>query len=252
MHLLVLLCACSDIQNSSCKVAGQGVIAAAVFAMLFGLISIFFLHAEVNGKAAFGRRIPFPRLILNLFSFLSFLLYIVVTATWFEKCYNGVADITWFVNTGAHQYLKDCYAGYAVATAIIAIVFSFCSYLFAFWRTCSPNKSEAVKQPAVPVTTATSAAALAGSVAWSSASNLTPAQIGAAAAGAQQVAQYGNAYSNYANSYNNEPAPPAYNEATEGTTRGGYGGGSYGGAYGGDQAGGNQTGGGYTSGGYGY
>ena len=249
----------SNIQNSSCKAAGSGVIAAAVFAILFGLISIFFLHAEVNGKAAFGRRIPFPRVILNLFAFLSFLLYIVVVATWFEKCFNGVADIIWLVGTGAQQSLKDCYAGYAVATAIIAIFFSFCSYLLAFWRTCSPNKSEVGKQPTVQVNNATSAAAVAGAVAWSSASQLTPNDVAAAAAGAQTVAKYGNAYSNYANAYSNDapgaPPPPAYNEAAEGTTAGGYGGGggAYGGAYGNQGGGGNNSGGGaYTSGGYGY
>ena len=253
---------CSNIGNSSCKAAGQGVIAAAVFAILFGLVSLFFLHADANGKSAFGRRIPFPRLILNLFSFLSFLLYIVVVATWFEKCFNDAADIVWFVGTGAHQTLKDCYAGYAVATAIIAVVFSFASYLFAFWRSCSPNKNEAVKQPTVVVSTGTSAAAAAGVVAWNSAQNLTPAQIQAAAAGAQTVAQYGNAV----NAYSNQP-PPAYNEAAEGTTSGGYGGGggAYGGSYGNsggaaysnDQSGGAYGGnsgssGAYTSGGYGY
>ena len=203
--------------------------------MLFGLVSIFFLHAEVNDKSAFGRRIPFPRLLLNLFAFLSLVLYIVVVSLWFQRCYNDVADIVWFADTGAHQFLKDSYAGYAVATAIIAIFFSFCSYMFAFWRSCSPNKSEATaaaKQPTVQVSTATTAAALANAApAWSSSSALSANHVAAAAAGAQVVATYGNAYSN---AYSNEPPPPAYsNDAPEGVTRGGYGGAYSNGGYGG-------------------
>ena len=257
----------SDIQNSDCKVAGQGVIAAAVFAALFGLLSIIFLHAETNGKEMCGRRIPFPRLILQIFSFLSLLLYIVVVATWFEKCSNNANSITWFAGTGAHQQLKDCFAGYAVATAIIAIVFSFISYSFGFWRTCSPNKNQPTKQPSAPVATASGPAA-ATAVVFAAGSNMSPTNVAAAASGAQTAAKYGTAYSNYAASYGNDEAaalPPAYDAAAEGTTRGGYGGGSNGqSAYGNESAGGyatggnesayggNESAGGYTTGGYGY
>ena len=88
--LLVLYC-CSVIQNSNCKVGGQGVITAATFGMLFGLLSIFFLHVDVAGKQFFGKAIRFPRLFLFLFSFLSLTLYIVLVATVQQSKHNTVA-----------------------------------------------------------------------------------------------------------------------------------------------------------------
>ena len=66
---------------SQCVKAGQGVIAAATFAMLFGLLSIIFLHIHTSFKQWCNCRVPFPRVFVALWSFLSLTLYVVMLAT---------------------------------------------------------------------------------------------------------------------------------------------------------------------------
>ena len=124
-------------------------ITAAVFAMLFSLLQIFFLHAEAAGRQCFGKAIRFPRTLLWISSFLALLLYIVVVATWYNRCYNNISEIYWRNITNDQTTTSSPTIGYAVATAIAAIVFSFLAWCFNFWRTCSPNKNEPVSAPKV-------------------------------------------------------------------------------------------------------
>ena len=170
--------------------------------MLFGILSVVFLHYHTTCKDRCCR-LPFPRIFLWVWNFLSLCLYITAIATWYRGCPNqfgtciGPYDIT---------------AGYCIATAIVCVVMSFFAWLFSFWRSCWPNKDEPADS------TVSSAGAAPGYAHQMSASDLgakpTPAAAPAASNGNYGGETYGN----------NDDA------ADSGGGGGGYGG-SYGGAY---------------------
>ena len=101
---------------TSCQAAGKGDIAAATFAMLFGLLAIFILHFHTTlnnwGRCA---KLPYPRVLLLLSSFLSLTLYIVVVATYYSKCINQLQDVYYYCSQGSNNNkLDDVNPGYAI------------------------------------------------------------------------------------------------------------------------------------------
>ena len=236
LSLASCLCRCavvlyrSTIKNNHCKVGGQGVITAATFAMLFGLLAIFFLHVDIVGKQICGRRVPFPRVLLNLFSFLSLTLYIVTVATWYNQCYNTISDIEW--PAGSENYATNITAGYAIATSIAGIVFSFFAWCLSFWRTCSPNKNEPARVPKVKAPRAVDMPAVAGPGPMSPGGSTVPYTQQASASNLGRVADeeagstYGGSSGAYGGAYSNGNAS---NESySNDTTAGGYTSGGYG------------------------
>jgi len=199
---------------SNCVAAGKGLIAAATFAMVFAAISICLLHYFTTFKERF--RIPFPRILLLISNFLSLCLYIVVVATWYEKCQNQLTG-----SGNCISGLSDIQPGYAVATAIVCVVLSFFAWVFSFWRSCRPNRNE-------PTTTneeATSRYVHQSSAADLGTSSSSPKPTTKKSSPA--AATSGGGYSNGGNSASNDE-----DEETAGGP-GGYGGGGYGGSYGG-------------------
>ena len=240
VRLSLCLYGCSYLDDvTHCKTGGQGVITAATFAMLFGLLAMFFLHVDVAGKQLCGKAIRFPRTFLFLFDFLSLTLYIVTVATWYNQCYNRLSGFYLTVN-GSTSNSNGLTIGYAVATAIAAIVFEFLAWVFAFWRTCSPNKNEAVRAPASGSASGIDAPAVlsptGSSVPYTqqaSSSNLGKAAIDEQPEGnAYGGSSYGNgnAYSNgSAGAYGGNDDAYSNDATAGGYTSGGYGAG--GGAY---------------------
>ena len=189
--------------------------------MLFGLLSIIFLHIYTSFRQWCKCTLPFPRVFIALWSFLSLTLYIVVVATWYSQCHNSIEDARWTYNDGSPQSAEDVRPGYAIALAILIIVFSFLGWLFNFSRTCFPNKNEPV----------------GGSTAYNR--QTSTSNLGGLAA--QPEGQ----------TYGGDSAADTYS-APSGGGGGGYGG-SYGGAYGNGNSGGyGGSGGGGAGGGGGY
>ena len=209
----------SDLQ---CVKAGQGVIAAATFAMLFGLLSIIFLHIHTSFKQWCNCRVPMPRLFIALWSFLSLTLYIVAVATWYSQCHNELQDQPWiFPDTKKTATAESVTPGYAIALAVLVVVLSFLGWLFNFSRTCFPNKSEQVT----------------GSTEYNRQSSTS--NLGGGGLSVQAEGQKSNGDSE---TYGDEPAGGGYTApsgggygGSYGVSGGGYGGG--GGAYGGSSGG---------------
>ena len=226
----------SDIA-SRCTSAGNGVIAAATFAMLFGVLSVVFLHyyTSFQGRCC---KLPFPRIFNTIASFLALCLYIVVVATWYEKCHNPLSNTIFCYGTSCPNGGQEVSptAGYCVATAIVCVVMAFIAWLFSFWRICFPNKDEPTPEAAGTYNTQASTSDLR--VSSPSAASSTPYK---APEPAPASSSRGGAYSN-GNTYGNddEDSNAGGGGGGYGGSAGGYGGGggaysnsSYGGSYGG-------------------
>ena len=236
--------------GSKCLAAGQGVIAAATFAMLFGLLSVLLLHYIVSFKERF--RIPFPRIVITITSFLSLCLYIVVVATWYEKCHNlfSSGDYTFCYGAcptdGSTGYGQpgSLAPGYCVATAIVCVVLSFLAWGVAFWRMCRPGKDEPTSPKASAATSGSGYASQASSsdlgvTSPSAAGGSYKAASSPAASAPSSGRGYGGSYGN-GNAYsNNDDEAEGSAPSGGGYSSGGYGGGgSYGNsAYGGSSYG---------------
>ena len=218
-----------------CSTAGKSVIAAATFAMLFGILSVIFIHLYTTCKDRC--RFPFPRIFLLVSNFLSLCLYITVVATWYSKCQNEFNDC----NTDFGSF-SGVTPGYCIATAIVCIVMSFFAWAYSFWRTCWPNKDEPAEAKSSGGYGAQASASDLGAGAASPAAAKAPytaaetptAGGGGSRGGYSNGGGGGGAYGGgqtYGNDDDDGGSGPAY-----GGGGGGYGG-SYGGAYGGSGGG---------------
>ena len=224
---------------SKCVSTGTGMIVAATFAMLFGVLSVFFLHyfTTLQGRCC---RLPFPRIFITIASFLALCLYIVVVATWYEKCQNPFNSGQYLVN-GSTPSLS---AGYAVATAIVCIVLAFLAWAWSFWRICFPNKNEPTPDAAPAYNPQASTSDLRVS-SPSAAASATPYKAADPPAASSNGGSYGNGNTYGGDDDNSSGGGYGGSSGGYGGSSGGYGGSgggggggaysdsSYGGAYGG-------------------